>query len=184
MAELLHSGLARFAEFTPEATALVTDDGLLTYAGLEHKANQLANQLRALGCERGARVCFLIPQSLDAIIAMLGILKADCIYVPLDPESPPPRLAMMLDASEPECVLFVTSTEHRLLEGIALSESRRAPILGNLDRSVEADSLQTAFTGSDIASSSSASVTERNTPDDPAYMLFTSGSTGFRRALC
>src|SRR5207249_9233502 len=56
-------------------------------------SNQLARTLKAAGCERGDRVCFLLPKSPLAIVSMLGILKADCIYIPVDPSSPAPRVA-------------------------------------------------------------------------------------------
>ena len=63
----------------------------LTYGQLEEVTNRLARLLKAAGCRKGDRVCFAIPKSPEAIIAILGILKADCIHVPLDTASPARR---------------------------------------------------------------------------------------------
>jgi len=85
MAELLQQLVTRQAERRPDATALVMNDERTNYAALEEASNQLARQLQAVGCVRGDRVCFLTPKRVAAIISELGILKADCIYVPMDP---------------------------------------------------------------------------------------------------
>ncbi|HKC89555.1 MAG TPA: AMP-binding protein, partial [Blastocatellia bacterium] len=66
------------------------NDERIRYAELEEASNQLARQLQAVGCARGDRVCFLTPKRVAAIISELGVLKADCAYVPLDPSSPAP----------------------------------------------------------------------------------------------
>jgi len=65
--------------------AVVGNDERLTYARLEEQSNQLARLLRDAGCKKGDRVCLLMPKSPTAIVSLLGIYKADCLYVPLDP---------------------------------------------------------------------------------------------------
>src|SRR5438552_1409937 len=65
-------------ERRPDATALVMGGDSLTYGQLDALSNQLARTLKAAGCERGDRVCFLLPKSPLAIVSMLGILKAGC----------------------------------------------------------------------------------------------------------
>jgi len=91
MIKLLQDYVAARAGHRPEAVAVVSGAASLTYGGLEARSNQLARLLRDNGCFRGDRVCLLAPKSALSIVAILGIYKADCIYVPLDPSSPAPR---------------------------------------------------------------------------------------------
>ncbi|HWC76452.1 MAG TPA: AMP-binding protein, partial [Blastocatellia bacterium] len=105
MTRLLQQWLSREAERRPEAIALVYGSERVTYAELERASNRLARVLRELGCEKGDRVCFLIPKSPAAIISLLGIMKADCAHVPLDTASPAPRLARIVESCEPRFIL-------------------------------------------------------------------------------
>src|SRR5262245_54045494 len=90
MAELLQQLVTERVERRPDAIALVMNGERISY---EEASNQLAGQLHAVGCVRGDRVCFLTPKSPAAIISELGVLKADCVYVPLDPAPPTPTPA-------------------------------------------------------------------------------------------
>src|SRR3989442_15614688 len=119
MAELLQQLITRQAELRPDATALVMKYERTNYADLEEASNQLARQLQAIGCDRGDRVCFLTPKSPAAIISELGILKADCVYVPLDPSNPAQRLAKIIAACEPRCVLVAGSAAATLRGALA-----------------------------------------------------------------
>src|SRR5215470_4942813 len=133
MAELLQRLVTRQAERRPYAIALVMNDERVSYADLEETSNQLARQLQAVGCARGDRVCFLTPKSPAAIISELGILKADCVYVPLDPSSPAPRLAKIIAACEPRCVLIAGSMARLLRDTLAEANLSVAPVIGSLD---------------------------------------------------
>jgi non-ribosomal peptide synthetase component F len=111
------------AEQTPDAVAVVFDDGVgakhsiesvydaktsssnasplhITYAELNHRANQLAYYLRGLGVGSEVRVGVCLERSLEMVIGLLGVLKAGGAYVPLDPSYPPERLAYMLEDSQ------------------------------------------------------------------------------------
>ena len=91
MISLLQQWITQQAEQRPDATAIVLHENRLSYAELEQRSNQLARLLKDAGCQRGDRVGFLIPKTPAAIISILGILKADCTYVPLDRGATPPR---------------------------------------------------------------------------------------------
>jgi amino acid adenylation domain-containing protein len=91
--ELFEEQVAR----APEATALVFADETLTYRQLNERANQLAHRLRALGVSTEATVGVLMDRSAELIVALLGILKAGGVYVPLNPAYPQERLALMCD---------------------------------------------------------------------------------------
>jgi len=105
MSFLLQELLTKQAELFAERTAVVMGREHLTYSELEAASNQLARLLKDSGCERGDRVCVFVPKSPMALIGILGILKADCIYVPLDTSSPVPRLAKIVDACTPRYIL-------------------------------------------------------------------------------
>lgn len=80
----------------PEATAVVRGRERLTYAELDRRANRLAHRLRALGAGPDATVAVLMPRSIEWTIALLGIMKAQAAYVPLDPDLPAERVAFLL----------------------------------------------------------------------------------------
>src|SRR5207248_10738030 len=105
MGALLQQGVSAQAQRRPEAVALVFKDARLTYGALEEASNRLAHLLKEAGCERGDRVGLLMPKMPTAILAMLGALKADCIYVPMDPASPPARQARVLEVADCRCIL-------------------------------------------------------------------------------
>src|SRR5262252_7830414 len=133
MAELLQQLVTRQAGRRPDAVALVMNDERMRYAELEEASNRLARQLRAVGCVRGDRVCFLTPKSPSAVVIELGILKADCAYVPLDPSNPAPRLAKIIAACEPRCVLVAGSAAEPLRDALVEANLSAAPLIGWLD---------------------------------------------------
>ena len=84
------------AEARPDSIALVCGDQRMTYGELERRANQLARFLRSRGVRRGDCVGLWLERSLDAYVALLGILKAGAAYVPLDPDYPAERAGFIL----------------------------------------------------------------------------------------
>src|SRR5258708_16215507 len=91
MTMVLQKGVTGKAQARPEATALVFKGTRLTYAALEEASNRLARVLKEAGCRRGDRVGLLMPKMPAAIVAMLGALKTDAVYVPMEPAAPPTR---------------------------------------------------------------------------------------------
>src|SRR5215510_5680069 len=179
MAELLQQLVTRQAERRPDAVAIVMNGAGINYAALEEASNQLARQLRAAGCVRGDRVCFLTPKSPAAIISELGILKADCVYVPLDPSSPAPRLAKIVASCEPRCVLVAGSMARLLRETLAEANLSAPPVIGSLDAEAPlTPDLEIGFSSSDLTAFSGAPLDYRNHVAYTAHILFTSGSTG------
>jgi amino acid adenylation domain-containing protein len=179
MTRLIHEYVALHAERRPDATALVMEDERLTYSQLEEESNRLARLLRASGCRRGDRVCIFQPKRPTAIVSMLATLKADCAYVPIDVASPAPRVAKILDAAEPRVVLVDPSSAALLdatLGEVTLSE---APIVGSVgEERLGGERFASAFAGPDWDREDGSPVQTANRPEDPAHLLFTSGSTG------
>jgi amino acid adenylation domain-containing protein len=162
---LLHEFLARRASVTPDAPAVRMGSECLSYGELETLSNRIARLLRDLGVRRHDRVCLLLAKSPVTVAAMLGALKADCVYVPLDLASPPVRLAKILIAAD-------------VAVAFANRDSAVGPLHALRDRGLFGDTHIVFLDESDVDCRDSQPLESRNSPDDPAHILFTSGSTG------
>jgi amino acid adenylation domain-containing protein len=153
----LHELVAAQAARTPGAEALVGGERRLTYRQLDGAANRLARRLRELGVgpESPAGVC--MARGPEMVVALLGVLKAGGVYVPLDPDYPRERLAFTLDDSRVR-VLLVHG------EAPALPVTA-APVVDLADFRPE-DGGETAPPPSGVV------------PGNLAYLIYTSGSTG------
>ncbi|MBW4510720.1 MAG: amino acid adenylation domain-containing protein [Scytonematopsis contorta HA4267-MV1] len=96
----IHQLIEAQVEKTPNAIAVVFGNQQLTYRELDNRANQLANHLQTLGVCPEMFVGLCMEPSLEMVVGLLGILKADGVYVPLDPRLPKQRLAFMLEDTQ------------------------------------------------------------------------------------
>jgi non-ribosomal peptide synthetase component F len=166
------------AQQRPETTALVLGNEQMTYCRLEEISNQLARMLRKGGCGRGDRVCLLLPKSPTAIVSILGVLKAGCVYVPLAPFCPAARLAKMVATSENRWMLVAGpagSIVDELADKYSVGSGMR---IGWLDERATGMNRKPEFSLADLSAFSSEPLDSLNTARDPAYLMFTSGSTG------
>ncbi|HEX4963110.1 MAG TPA: condensation domain-containing protein, partial [Thermoanaerobaculia bacterium] len=153
------------AAATPEAVALVGDDGELTYRELDRRANRLANHLVPLGAGPEVVVAVGLERSLDLIVAILGIVKSGGAYLPVDPGYPAKRLRLLL--ADAGCGLLVTS------ERFAARFAGTVPHVVRLDGDAGA-----------IAAASSESPRVSRWPESLLYVMYTSGSTGRPKGVC
>ena len=160
--ELLHELFARQAEARPDSIALVCAGQRLTYGELERRANQLARFLRSRGVRRGACVGLWLPRSLDAYVALLGILKAGAAYVPLDPECPPARAGFILSDCQARALVTTSQMGAQVgaFSGELVALNQQQPAIA----AQPADRLSRADTGA--------------APEDLCYVIYTSGTTG------
>lgn len=154
--DCLHRRAEAQAARTPDAPAVVFEGGSLTYGALNRRANRLARFLRARGVGPEVVVGVCAGSGPEMIIALLAILKAGGAYLPLDPACPPERLAFLLDDAGAALVLAQPRFRGALPAGAHV-----VPLGAGLE-----DGEQTG----DLAGGAA--------PDDLAYVLYTSGSTG------
>jgi myxalamid-type nonribosomal peptide synthetase MxaA len=153
----MHEWLQEQAERTPEAVAVWSEGGDLTYGELNARADAIADHLRGLGVRPGTCVGLCLERSPEMLVGIVGVLKAGGAYVPLDPAYPDARLRYALEDSGAPVVL----TRPGLAERLPGSIARVIPI---------AEAMRTGATRTYALA--------RSTPDDPAYVIYTSGSTG------
>ncbi|WCN79541.1 non-ribosomal peptide synthetase [Micromonospora sp. LH3U1] len=147
---------------TPDRIALTYEDGQLSYAELDRRANQLANALRRAGVGPESRVGICAERSLEMVIGLYGILKAGGAYVPLDPDHPAERLAFMTRDAEVQAVLV----QPRTREVVEAADLSGVPI------------LDLSGNGATWMRESTEPPAVHVHPDHLAYVIFTSGSTG------
>lgn len=152
-------------ESSPDAIAVSSDAGELTYSELNQKANQIAHYLITEERMRmETPIAIFMERSIEMIISMLAIMKAGCAYVPLDPDYPEERISFLLKDSGTPLVL----TQQRIIE--RLNGAVRAVCI---DESMEEFRMQDA-------SNPRISLHGRNL----CYVMYTSGSTGIPKGVC
>lgn len=155
----LEQAIARQVTERPQAAAVVYGELRLSYADLDRRAWGLARALASRGCRAGERVPILFEPSVDVVVAMLALLRLGCVYAPLEPQTPAPRLSAMVRA---------LGARHLLA----------APGLGPALDVPGCEIL--SMNALDLDDSRPLSV--RPDPQDLLYAIHTSGSTGTPKA--
>ncbi len=173
MNTLLPEYVTRHAGSHPADVAVLMGDESLNYAQLEALSNRLAHWLEDVGCRRGDRVSLLASKTPDAIIGIVGILKAGCAYVPLDVDGPTARTRKMMQSADPKAIVAEGSSFASIAE---LTSGNEGSIPTARIDGATRDEIRGA---EEEWKRCSPEVRPRTgDPTDMAYIMFTSGSTG------
>ena len=151
-------------EEAPNAVALVVEDVELTYRELNIRANRIAHYLRAIGIRPDVLVGICVDRGIEMVVGVLGILKAGGAYVPLDPSYPRERLGFMLN----DAAVAVLLTQKELLDTIP--DPTACVICLDADWPT-------------ISQYSDQDPINAVTSADLAYVVYTSGSTGWPKGV-
>lgn len=160
----IHDQFAAFAAKQPDEVAVDAWDGLLTYAQLASASSKLAQEFHTLGVRKGDRVMVCSEKSKFVIIAWLAVFKAGGVLVPVDVGQPLARLEQILVVSK---AVAIASTRHSLPISIQLSTNICV--------------VDEACLGSTTTETELPEVLV--SPQDTAYVMFTSGSTGMPKGI-
>ena len=156
--ETLHQLFEDQVALTPNAVAVTFEHERLTYAELNISANRLAHYLQEHGVGPEVPVALCLERSIDIVVAILGVLKAGGVYVPLDPMYPKERLAFMVHDTQAAILL----TQKHLSQGLR--------DLADITLALDDEEL--------LATQSEENPHSRATAENTAYIIYTSGSTG------
>jgi len=146
---------------TPHNIAIIDGERKFTYREVEELSNGLAQHLIGKGCKKGEIIALLTERAAHTIIGMLGILKAGCAYLPISAGYPADRIAVMLEVAKVQTVVLQEKLAHL----------------------VAADLLRIPLDGKEKVLVSSPKVNCHGlSPQDIAYVIFTSGTTGKPKA--
>jgi len=155
----IHQLFESMVEQSPDAIALVFEEQQLSYRELNIRSNQLAHYLIKLGVRNEVLVGLCVKPSFEMVIGMLGILKAGGAYMLLDPSYPSERLNFMLEDAQ---------------VSVLLAHKQWMTSIGN-------PNLQVVYLNQDweiLSQEIESNPTSNIQPDNLAYVVYTSGSTG------
>ncbi|WP_256428535.1 non-ribosomal peptide synthetase, partial [Bacillus cereus] len=150
-----------YASENPTHVAMTMENQSLTYQELQVRSNQVAQALLQKGLQRQERVSILMHRGIDAVVSMIGVLKAGGTYVPIDPDFPVERIHFMLQDSESTHVITHQKT--------ALSY-----LVSNQSIIVYENTAKREIT---------ENTKSEHTAQDAAYIIYTSGSTGHPKGV-
>jgi amino acid adenylation domain-containing protein len=153
--EVVHRIFEKLVENRPENTAIIHNGRHYTYKEINERANRLAGELRNKGVGPDAPVALVIERSVQLIIAMLGVMKAGGVYIPIDHEYSSERIAYIIEDSTAKILITQRNLPDRDYNGTIIYTDD-----------------ENSFTGE------TTNPVNINSPENLVYIIYTSGSTG------
>jgi acyl-CoA ligase (AMP-forming) (exosortase A-associated) len=177
---LLHHFLEKSAQEFPEKVALIHRTERWTYQDIDQKANQVANLLRAQGIRRGDRVAIFLDNSIESVVSLFGILKADAVFLMLSPMLKPSKLTYILN--DCQATALITHTDkNNITSGTFGSVSSLEFVLFVGNKEKISIGAPRPISWNEIDFLNPQPVTRNLQPNidlDLATIIYTSGSTG------
>jgi amino acid adenylation domain-containing protein/thioester reductase-like protein len=146
--KLLNKLFEKQVEQSRDEIALIAEDGEFTYDELNRKANRIANALIKRGVQVEDRIMFMLKRDSCLTASMIGIVKAGCAFIPVDPEYPEERINHVLEDSSAKYIITKENLPNALdVDELLLEENEENP-------------------------------DPELTPENLCYLIYTSGSTG------
>ncbi|MEM9942011.1 MAG: amino acid adenylation domain-containing protein [Planctomycetota bacterium] len=176
MSRFIDASAQRFSE----RVAYQDHNETISYGALSDRTSQLANLLKSNGLEKGDRVGILLRRNLLSPIAVHAVLKSGGVFVPIDPSSPPQRIATIAR----DCQIRFLVTENSSAESVkaalkilqTTSSDTDFDVVG-LKNKFETTSVKN-FAWEELAEFSKSFPPANLSGSDLAYVMYTSGSTG------
>ena len=165
--ESIHKDMTAAAKRQPDRLAVWSDRGELSCRELEERSDTLAAWLRTRGAGPGKRVAIMLPRIPDAVVSIFAVLKTGAAYVPLDPAWPAGRIARILENGRFHAWI-ATEPPDELCRGIPHVLRWNSP---EWEEAIRPDANRAPHKSGLSA-------------EDPAYILYTSGSTGIPKGVC
>ena len=146
----------------PDKISIVANNVSLTYDELDKRSNQISAILLNNGCKHNSVVGLYFDRSAEMIISMLGVLKIGGVFMPVDVDYPESRKRMMINDSGLDIILTLEKHELHFLKELPNVKSIK------IDEPVKSSGYELSKTG---------------LSSDPAYIMYTSGSTGIPKGV-
>ncbi|MFJ8472345.1 amino acid adenylation domain-containing protein [Kitasatospora sp. NPDC094011] len=156
MTDTLHSAFVELAAKNPDATAVYSEAGVLSYGELDRRSRELAERLTAAGAGPGIPVGICVERTPELLVGILAALRSGSCYLPLDPNYPADRLAFMVRDSGTRLLLTTPASRTGCPPGPTVL------VLG----------------AGDTVTTEPGAAPAAVVPGDTAYVIYTSGSTG------
>jgi benzoate-CoA ligase family protein len=168
------------AALHPKRAAIVGEPREVNYGELAALANRAGNALRAQAVSRGDRVLIVLPDSAEFIAAFFGAAKIGAVAVPVNPFARSSDYIHYLENSEPRVAIIHSGALTEFLP--ASSVLPQVPIVVVGEGKINLRGVSPAKWNEWVAAASEQLAAADTSPDDPAFMLYTSGSGGMPKA--
>ncbi|KAJ8131526.1 hypothetical protein O1611_g2102 [Lasiodiplodia mahajangana] len=163
LTEMVENSASKFSSspalcFATSMSPSALDTHLVSYHGLNARANRIARYLQEYKPTPGGVIAIIMGKSLLLYSSILGILKTGCAYLPILPSTPLERVKVILDQAEP-CLCVVDAMSSTVISNL------ESPKIINIETAV-------------LSSYPTTNVGIRGKPSDLAYVIYTSGTTG------